>query len=133
MEATMSPQTTKGQKTAKILLIEDEKYHRALIKANLRDSEVTFLEAEDARKGLRLAREERPNLILMDIGMAPQNAWYALESIKKSSLTRDIPVIIVSVTDDEARMRALGADGYVRKPFRGDELRAKVGRYIGGN
>lgn len=79
-----------------------------------------------------MAEERRPDLILLDILMPPRNAWYVLEELKGSPDTKDIPVIVVSVVDDEAKVRAMGAEGYVRKPFRVETLRKQVQEYIGG-
>ena len=130
LEATLS--LARNGRGPCILLLEDEVSHRALLRAHLCRHDVRFLEASSAEEGLRLARECRPDLILLDILMPPRNAWYALRELKRDPATRDIPVIVVTIVDDKTSALSLGADGYIHKPFRGETLRQQVNRFIGG-
>jgi len=113
-----------------ILIIEDNPSHRHLFKAVLARRGTRFLEASNAHQGFQLASKHRPDLVLLDIMMSPGNSWDTLKKLKTDTSTRDIPIIVVTVLDEEARARQLGADGYLMKPVGSSVLRQEVSRYI---
>jgi len=117
---------------ATVLIIEDEVTHSELLKEYLSNCDTSFLEARNAPDGLRLAREQKPDLILMDILMQPHNAWSALHEMKSDAATRDIPVIAITIVDERDRLLKMGADDYIQKPFTGRVIREHVARYIEG-
>lgn len=105
-----------------VLYIEDNDLNMALMhhvfKRNL--PSVMLLKAETAKQGLQLAGEKLPNLIIMDIGLPDLNGYEALESLKLSEDTRNIPVLAISAFAQSSDIeRALGAGfaGYITKPF----------------
>ena len=80
----------------------------------------TVLTAVDAEAGLTLARNERPDLILMDIQLPGMDGLEATAVLKRDEATRAIPVIAVTalaMKGDEERIRAAGCNGYVAKPI----------------
>jgi len=85
----------------------------------------TVLSATDAEAGLTLARDERPNLILMDIQLPGMDGLEATGLLKRDDATRAIPVIALTalaMKGDEERIRAAGCDDYIAKPMRYKEF-----------
>jgi len=85
----------------------------------------TVLRASDAEAGLALARDERPDLILMDIQLPGMDGLEATGLLKQADTTRAIPVIALTalaMKGDEERIRAAGCDGYIAKPMRYQEF-----------
>lgn len=114
---------------AKVLLIEDNVANMALATFLLQSAGHTVLSATDAESGLTLARDERPQLILMDIQLPGMDGLQATALLKEDHNTRDIPVIALTalaMKGDEERIRAAGCDGYIAKPMRYRDFLATV-------
>ena len=107
------------RKLKKILLIEDEKALLDVMSIKLKGSNFEVFSASGGEAGIRLAREKKPDLILLDILMPKMNGYEALERLKGDAETRDIPVIILSNSgrDEEEieKCRRLGAADYLVK------------------
>jgi two-component system cell cycle response regulator DivK len=120
---------------SKVLLIEDNVTNMALAVFLLESAGHTVLSASDAEVGLAMAREQRPELILMDIQLAGMDGLQATALLKQDEVTRDIPVIALTalaMKGDEERIRAAGCDGYIAKPMRYREFLATVaGKLLG--
>jgi CheY-like chemotaxis protein len=104
--------------SARILLIEDDQFLRKACEVSLKKRGFTVLTAVDGEAGLRKAREETPDIILMDMLMPKMSGIEALEALKKDDQMRGIPVVILSNSSGEAavqRAEALGAIGYLVK------------------
>ena len=105
---------------AKILVVEDNPSSMTLAVFLLQSAGHTVLSATDAEAGLTLARDERPNLVLMDIQLPGMDGLDAIGLLKRDDATRDIPVIALTalaMKGDEERIRAAGCDDYVAKPM----------------
>jgi two-component system cell cycle response regulator DivK len=103
-----------------ILVIEDNPANMTLAVFLLQSAGHTVLAATDAETGLRLAREQQPTLILMDIQLPGMDGLEATGILKDDPATRAIAVIALTalaMKGDEARIRAAGCDGYIAKPF----------------
>ena len=114
---------------AKILIIEDNATNMTLAVFLLQSAGYTVLSATDAEAGLTLARNERPNLILMDIQLPGMDGLQATALLKGDEATRAIPVIALTalaMKGDEERIRAAGCDGYIAKPMRHREFLATI-------
>ena len=114
---------------AKILIVEDNPDNMTLAVFLVESAGHTVLTATDAEIGLMLARDERPNLILMDIQLPGMDGLEATVLLKHDAATRAIPVIAVTalaMKGDEERIRAAGCDGYIAKPMRYQEFLAVV-------
>ena len=88
-----------------------------------------MLSATDAEAGLTLARDEQPDLILMDIQLPGMDGLEATALLKRDEATRAIPVIALTalaMKGDEERIRAAGCDGYIAKPLRYKEFLATI-------
>ena len=106
---------------AKVLIVEDNAPNMTLATFLLRSAGHTVISATDAEAGLTLARDEHPNLILMDIQLPGMDGLQATVLLKRDEATRGIPVIALTalaMKGDEERIRAAGCDGYIAKPMR---------------
>ncbi|MCQ9206167.1 MAG: response regulator [Omnitrophica bacterium] len=104
----------------RILLIDDEKDFCFFVKNNLKASEGFAVNcANDPDKGIRLARRQHPDLILLDIKMPKKDGFEVLSILKNDTKTLSIPVIMLTAIDDEsARIKAarLYDEDYIAKP-----------------
>jgi two-component system cell cycle response regulator DivK len=110
---------------AKVLVVEDNAGNMKLVAFLLHLAGHTVVEASTAEAGLALARDERPNLILMDIQLPGMDGLEATGMLKRGEATRSIPVIALTaltMKGDEERIRAAGCDGYIAKPMRYKEF-----------
>jgi len=121
-----------GGPRPRVLVTDDDPDAReALLEVLEPDCEV--LTAADGEEALRLARDEHPELVLMDLSMPRLDGLQALERIRADAATAEIPVIVVSArSEDSVKARALdlGAVDYLQKPFSDRELRARVERTL---
>lgn len=110
---------------ASILVVEDNPANMKLVLFLLNSVGHAVLSATSAEVGMALAREQRPDLILMDIQLPGMDGLAAIEILKRDDATRGIPVIALTalaMMGDEARIRAAGCDGYIAKPIRYGEF-----------
>ena len=106
---------------AKVLIVEDNPTNMTLAVFLLRSAGHTVLSATNAEAGLTLARDQHPNLILMDIQLPGMDGLEATTLLKGDGKTGAIPVIALTalaMKGDEERIRAAGCDGYIAKPMR---------------
>ena len=114
----------------RVLIVDDEAEIRDVLSLLLAGEDIEVVAAADGREGLRLARECRPDLILMDIHMPTLDGVTAIALLKRDPRTAHIPVIAMSAGRNLRRQVAgLSADGLLAKPFDLDELLAHVGLY----
>jgi two-component system cell cycle response regulator DivK len=103
-----------------ILLVEDNDNNRLLVRDVLQANGYRVVEASSAEDGLRMAAEQQPALILMDIQLPGMNGIEALQRLRADPGTRAIPVIAVTasaMTQDRRQIMAAGFDGYQPKPI----------------
>ena len=104
-----------------ILIVEDNERNRKLVRDVLAFHGYRLAEAETGEDGVRLARELRPQLVLMDIQLPGIDGIAALGQLRSDPATRAIPVIAVTasaMTHDRQKIMAAGFDGYQSKPIR---------------
>lgn len=109
----------------RILVIDDEPNLLEVIRIRLEANDYEVLTAQDPLAGLEIAKEERPDLIIMDVIMPKVNGLRLLRILKREDETKDIPVIILSVKWHENNHKAgmdAGADYYLTKPYDPKEL-----------
>ena len=115
---------------SKILVIDDEEWLREMIRLALAQRGYDVVEARDSLEGFTVAHAQMPDLILCDVNMDKAGAGYTLlAKLREDAATAVIPFILMTGLADAAGMRqgmALGADDYLPKPFKIDELYAAV-------
>ncbi len=112
---------------AKILLIDDSRLSRRIIKSVLAESGYTFREAADGEQGLSALKDYRPDCIILDLLMPKMDGHTCLQRLRESGC--DVPVVVCSADIQKASLalcEELGIDGFVNKPVDGDELKASV-------
>jgi two-component system, cell cycle response regulator DivK len=116
-----------------ILIVEDNEKNRKLARDVLAFNGYRLLEAETGEAGVRLAREHRPELVLMDIQLPGIDGIAALRQLREDPATQRIPVIAVTasaMTHDRQKIMAAGFDGYQSKPLNVKEFVAAVRRML---
>ena len=112
----------------KILVIDDTEWNRDLL-VQLLEDEYSVLQAVDGAEGVRKTEEEKPDLILMDLGMPVMDGWEATRQIKANDALKHIPIIAVTshaMVGDEIDARKAGCDDYLSKPIDEDALIKKI-------
>ncbi|HCY86962.1 MAG TPA: hypothetical protein DHV36_17660, partial [Desulfobacteraceae bacterium] len=109
-------------KNPTILVVDDDPEIQAIMSTELTNAGYICLTVGTGAAALKTAREKKPDAITLDILMPDMDGWEVLAELKKDQATRDIPVIIVSVSRDDATGYALGAVGYMTKPIRQETL-----------
>jgi CheY-like chemotaxis protein len=87
------------------------------------------ISASSGEEGLRLAREIRPSIITLDVIMPGLSGWDVLTQLKADPQLQSIPVIIITIVDDESVAVAKGADNYLVKPIDRDRLALVLEEY----
>ena len=114
---------------ARILIVEDNPANMKLACLLLQNAGHAALCAVDAETCLTMARDERPELILMDIQLPGMDGLAATVLLKQDPATASIPVIALTamaMKEDREKTRAAGCDGYIAKPLRYKELLAAI-------
>jgi two-component system KDP operon response regulator KdpE len=115
--------------THKLLLVEDEEELVRIVQTYFRDEGYDVRIALNGIEGLKAVRDFKPDVIVSDVKMAQMDGFEFFEALKKLPEFSKTPFIFLTIMDDKSsveRARALGASGYMTKPFDVEELHAKV-------
>jgi len=115
-----------------VLVIDDDPSALDLLDRTLQGAGLRIVTAGDGREALKLARTLHPAAITLDVLMPGMDGWEVLSELKADPETRDIPVIMVTMTDDRNLGYALGAAEFLTKPVRRDQLIQLLDRYATG-
>ncbi|MFA4984888.1 MAG: response regulator [Candidatus Omnitrophota bacterium] len=118
----------------KILIMDDNEDNRLLMSDILQYRGYEILEADDGEKGIGMAREFKPDLILLDMQMPGMDGFSAVKMLKSDPLTKDIKVIAVTslaMKGDREKIISLGVDEYVPKPIDTRQFPVLVEKHIG--
>jgi DNA-binding response OmpR family regulator len=113
----------------RVLVIDDEAPIRLLCRVNLEAEGISVLEAADGTTGLDLARNEQPDVVLLDVMMPGLDGWRVAEELLEDDRTSAIPIIFLTARAefrDRARGLDIGGVDYVTKPFNPLELASLV-------
>ena len=125
---------TASRRGAKLVLaIDDDPNNVYLLQENLADAGYDVVGASSGEDGLRMARELQPRAITLDIMMPGTDGWQVLHALKTDPLTRDIPVVMISIVDQKALGFRLGATDYIVKPFEREALIGALARIAPDN
>ncbi len=115
-----------------LLIVEDVALNLDLL-VQLLEDDFHLLTATDGAKGLKLAEDEKPDLILMDLSLPEIDGWEATRRLKANAALRHIPVIALTahaMQGDEERALASGCDDYLSKPIDEELLFAKLAHFL---
>ncbi len=115
-----------------VLVIDDDPVICDLMTRFLSKEGFNVITAKDAEEGLRLARERRPNVITLDVLMPGMDGWTLLDKLNADPDISNIPVLMLTVTDDKGKGLALGAAGFLKKPIEIETLLPLLKRYRHG-
>lgn len=119
--------------SAKILYIEDNLENRILVKRVLEVEGFVILEADDGIEGLRVAHEETPDLILIDINLPAIDGYEVTARLRQIESLRNIPIVALTANvlkGDRERSLEAGCDGYIQKPIDVDLLPAQIAAFL---
>lgn len=118
----------------RILMVEDTEDNRQIVRDLLTGSGFELLEAHDGARGIVMAREHRPDLILMDIQLPVLDGYETTRRIRAEPDCATIPIIAVTsyaLSGDEKKAVEAGCSGYIAKPFSPRQLLAKIHELLG--
>ncbi|MBN1642411.1 MAG: response regulator [Anaerolineae bacterium] len=118
---------------AKILYIEDNLTNRVLVLRVLAAEGHTVLEAESGAQGIRVAQEQRPDLILVDINMPDMDGYEVTGRLRQMVDLQDVPIVAITANvlrGDRERSLAAGCDGYIQKPLDVDLLPSQIEAFL---
>ena len=117
----------------RILYVEDNEDNVYMLSQRLKKHGFEVLVAPDGEQGVDMARREKPDLILMDLGLPTLDGWSAARLLKQAPDTSPIPIIALSahtMPGDRERALAAGCDEYDAKPVNFERLLAKIDRLL---
>lgn len=101
---------------ATVLVVEDDPSTREIFAVVLRHRGHRVITASDGREGIRLARDEQPQVILLDLRMPRADGWTVTEVLKRDRRTRDAALVVASIHDVPAREAHALWDAFIQKP-----------------
>ena len=133
---------TKGRIVAqkKILVIEDEEDCVTYVTAVLQNENTDVVSARDGVAGLKAAKSERPDLIILDVQMPKKDGFTVLIELKEDNVTKDIPVVMLTGITERTGVKFTASEigsfigvepeGYVLKPIDAETLKSEVKRVL---
>jgi two-component system, OmpR family, alkaline phosphatase synthesis response regulator PhoP len=121
----------------KLLIVDDEPHIRMLIEQTLEeleDEDVTFLTADNGEDALEIIKEERPQLVFLDVMMPKMNGMEVCRRVKKELLLNDVYIVLLTAKGqelDRQKGHEVGADVYMTKPFDPEEILNKARTVLG--
>ena len=120
-----------------VLIVDDSSSMRAVIKRTIKVSGFNvgeYLEAANGKEALKVLGNEWIDIVLTDINMPDMNGFELLTEMKKDQILNSTPVVMVTTEGSEKRMQEsieLGANGYIKKPFRPEEIKRTLNNIMG--
>ncbi|QDU46968.1 Signal transduction histidine-protein kinase BarA [Symmachiella dynata] len=115
-----------------VLVIDDDPASRDLLRRFLEKEGFHVVTADGGHEGLRIARQTKPAFITLDVMMPEVDGWAVLSDLKSDPQLCDVPVIMITMVDDENLGYALGATDYLTKPVDRDRLMSLVNKHRDG-
>ena len=116
-----------NQKT--ILYVEDNEFNRKIVKQLLAQTRYRLREAADGETGVRMAQEELPDLILMDVQLPKMSGLEATRRLRADPRTAAVPIVVITsyaLSGDAEKAKEAGATAYLAKPYSPRDLLAKI-------
>ena len=114
---------------SKILVVDDDEAINELIKVNLELSGYDVISAFDGIQGFTLAKQELPDLIILDIMMPDVDGYTVAKRVRENKTTKEIPILMLTAMgqlEDKVKGFDIGVDDYLVKPFEMEELKVRV-------
>ena len=127
--ATSASEDTRPHRGRCVLVIDDDATARELIAEHLKAEGFSVAAAAGGLEGLKLAKDLRPIAITLDVMMPDLDGWSVLAALRQDPELAEIPVIMVTILDEQRRAASLGAAGYLTKPIDRERLRGLMGRF----
>ncbi|HEY4874500.1 MAG TPA: response regulator [Puia sp.] len=121
----------------KLLIVDDEPHIRMLIEQTLEeleDEDVTFLTADNGEDALEIIKEEKPQLVFLDVMMPKMNGMEVCRRVKKELFLNDVYIVLLTAKGqelDRQKGHEVGADVYMTKPFDPEEILTKARTVLG--
>jgi DNA-binding response OmpR family regulator len=109
-----------------VLVIENDPKATNLLRIYLTEAGYAVEVAKDGEEGIEKVKRVRPGAVLLDVLLPKISGWEVLTRLKADPMTQAIPIVIVSIVDEQSKGMALGADAYVMKPIAKEELLGKL-------
>ena len=116
-----------------VLYVEDNEYNRKIVRQLLSRTTYRLLEAPDGEAAIALVRQDRPDLVLMDVQLPRMSGLDVTRAMRAEPATADIPIIVVTsfaLSGDDQRAMAAGASGYLAKPYSPRDLLALIRKFL---
>ena len=116
-----------------ILVADDDAEICALVRENLERAGMEVVTAKDGEHALELAREQAPDVAILDVMMPKLNGYELTTELRRDETTREIAIVLLTARAggrDESYGYEVGADDYIRKPFDARELRERVSAMV---
>ncbi len=117
----------------RVLYVEDNLENRTLVKRILEAESFVVLEADDGPSGMRVAEQEEPALILMDINLPEIDGYEVTAKLRQIPSLAHVPIVALTANvlkGDRERSLAAGCDGYIQKPVDVDMLPAQIAAFL---
>ncbi|MGZ4430519.1 MAG: response regulator transcription factor [Gaiellales bacterium] len=121
------------ERSVKVLVAEDEPHLLRLVKFRLEREGYEVLTATDGEAALRVAREEQPDLCVLDVMMPKRSGFDVLRALRSDATCAGMKVIMLTARAQDRDVDvgfSLGADDYITKPFSPQELRVRIGAHL---
>ena len=116
----------------RLLIIDDDPNVHELVERNF-GSEFAMMFADNGEQGIEILRKQRPDLVLLDILMPGRDGWSVLSEIKNDETLKDLPVIVISMLEDDQKAQGLGASAHLTKPIDRSLLLSQIQDLLGTN
>ena len=119
--------------TQKVLVVDDDPIMHRVLRQYLERNGYQMIDAGNGREAIETAIRELPQVILLDVRMPEMSGLAALRELKENEITKDIPVIVVTVNADRLTLmdsQVSGAAAFLAKPFRPSELMGEIKRLV---
>lgn len=116
-----------------VLYVEDNEYNRKIVRQLLARTSYRLLEAADGEAGLAMARQARPDLVLMDVQLPKMSGFDVTRALRADPATAAVPIIVVTsfaLSGDDQKAMAAGASAYLAKPYSPRELLELIRKFL---
>ncbi|HEY7745192.1 MAG TPA: response regulator [Desulfuromonadales bacterium] len=121
---------------AAVLIVDDSKFFRELVADVLKPLQLQFLMAGDGNEALRIIRQKQPALVILDLNLPGMSGYELIRHVREEPSLRDLRLLAMSGVyrkeTDVAEVQAAGADDFVSKSFKPEQLQARVKKLLAG-